>query len=120
MKLVTKSSTESELVAVEESVPYVLWMTTLMQDLNLHVEKPVHIMQDNMSAIGIINNGGSFSRSKHMVARHGFIKQHVELGDITFKHCPGDIMPADMLTKPLDGSRLKKLSKIISLIDTAE
>ena len=110
MKLVTKSSTESELVAVEESVPYVLWMTTLMQDLNLHVEKPVHIMQDNMSAIGIINNGGSFSRSKHMVARHGFIKQHVELGDITFKHCPGDIMPADMLTKPLDGSRLKKLS----------
>jgi len=120
MKLVTKSSTESELVAVEESVPYVLWMTTLMQDLNLHVEKPVHIMQDNMSAIGIINNGGSFSRSKHMVARHGFIKQHVELGDITFKHCPGDIMPADMLTKPLDGSRLKKLSKLISLIDTEE
>jgi hypothetical protein len=30
MKLVTKSSTESELVAVEESIPYVLWMLTLM------------------------------------------------------------------------------------------
>jgi hypothetical protein len=120
MKLETKSSMELELVAAEELVRYVLWMITLMEDLNLHVEKPVHIMQDNMSAIGIINNGGSFSRSKNMVARHGFIKQHVELGDITFKHCPGDIMSADMLTKPLDGSRLKKLSKLVSLIDTAE
>ena len=33
----SKSSTESELIAVEESVPYVLWMLTLMQDLNLYV-----------------------------------------------------------------------------------
>jgi len=84
---VAKSSIESELEAVEEFVPCVLWIT-LMQDLNLNVGKPVHIMQDNLSAIRIINNGGCFSRSKQMVARHGFIKQHVELKDITFKHCP--------------------------------
>jgi hypothetical protein len=84
MKLVTKSSTESELVAVEESVPYVLWTLTLLQDLGLTVRKPVKLMQDNLSAIGIINNGGSFNRSKHMVARHGFVKQHVELGDVIF------------------------------------
>jgi hypothetical protein len=117
MKLVTKSSTESELVAVEESVPYVLWMLTLLQNLNLRVVKPVSVMQDNLSAIGIINNGGSFSRSKHMIARHGFVKQHVDMGDITFKHCPGDVMPADILTKPMEGSRLKKLSAIVSLVD---
>jgi hypothetical protein len=70
-----------------------------------------------MSAIGIINNGGSFSRSKHMIARYSFVKQHMELGDITFKHCPGEVMPADMLTKPLDGTRLRKLSEIINLVD---
>jgi len=33
MKLVTKSSTELEKVAVKESVPYVLWMLSLMKDL---------------------------------------------------------------------------------------
>jgi hypothetical protein len=117
MKLVTKSSTESELVAVEESVPYVLWMLMLFQNLGLRVKKPVDIMQDNLSAIGIIKNGGSFNRSKHMIARHGFIKQHVESGDIIFQHCAGDIMPADILTKLLDGSRLKKLSQLIHLVD---
>jgi hypothetical protein len=118
MKLVTKSSTESELVAVEESVPYVLWILTLLNDLGLIVKKPVKLMQDNLSAIGIIHNGGSFNRSKHMVARHGFVKQHMELGDVIFQHCPGDVMPADMLTKPLDGTRLKKLSELVNLTDT--
>jgi hypothetical protein len=117
MKLVTKSSTESELVAVEESVPYVLWMLTLLKDLELKVTRPVQMMQDNLSAIGIIDNGGSFNRSKHMIARHGFVKQHVDSGDITFVHCPGEVMPADMLTKPLDGPRLKKLSQLINLYD---
>jgi hypothetical protein len=117
MKLVTKSSTESELVAVEESVPYTLWMLMLCQDLQLSIKKPVEVMQDNLSAIGIIDNGGSFNRSKHMIARYQFVKQHVDLGDITFCHCPGETMPADMLTKPLDGSRLKKLSELINLVD---
>ena len=37
MKLVTKSSTESEIVAVEESVPYVLWILTLLDNLGLEV-----------------------------------------------------------------------------------
>jgi hypothetical protein len=117
MKLVTKSSTESELVAVEESVPYVLWMLSLMKDLELKVTRPVKMMQDNLSAIGIIDNGGSFNRSKHMIARQGFVKQHVDSGDIIFVHCPGEMMPADMLTKPLEGTRLKKLSQLINLHD---
>jgi hypothetical protein len=117
MKLVTKSSTESELVAVEESVPYVLWILSLLQDLGLETKKPVKLLQDNLSAIGIIQNGGSFNRSKHMVARYGFVKQHMELGDVAFEHCPGEVMPADMLTKPLDGSRIKKLSELVNLVD---
>ena len=86
MKLVTKSSTESELVAVEESVPYVLWMLSLMNDLELEVTRPVKMMQDKLSAIGIMDNGGSFNRSKHMIARQGFVKQHVDSGDIIIAH----------------------------------
>ena len=52
-----------------------------------------------------------------MVARYGFVKQHMELGDVAFEHCPGEVMPADMLTKPLDGSRIKKLSELVNLVD---
>ena len=77
-------------------------------------------MQNNRSAIDIVNDGGSFNRSKHMVAKHGFVKQHMDLGDVILQHCPGKVMPEDMLTKPFDGTRLKKLSEIINLTDIFE
>jgi hypothetical protein len=41
----------------------------------------------------------------------------MELGDVAFEHCPREVMPADMLTKPLDGSRIKKLSELVNLVD---
>jgi hypothetical protein len=65
------------------------------------------MMQDNLSAIEIIDNGESFDRSKHMIARQGFVKQHVDSGDIIFVHCLGEMMLADITTKPLEGTRLK-------------
>ena len=74
-------------------------------------------MQDNLSAIGIIDNGGSFNRSKQMITCQGFVKQHVDSVDIIFVHCPSEMMPADALTKPLEGTRLKKLSQLINLHD---
>jgi len=35
--------------------------------------------------------------------------------DMTFKHCAGEVMPADMLTKPQDKTR--KQSEIINLVE---
>ena len=53
-----------------------------------------------------------------MVERHGFVKKHMELGDVMFHRCPGEVMPTEMLTKPLDSTRLKKLSELVNLTDT--
>jgi len=72
-------------------------------------------MQDNLSEIGVINNGGSFNRSKHLITRRGFVNHHVEIRDVIFEHCPGEVMPADMLTTPLDGSRLSRLMNPVDL-----
>ena len=52
-----------------------------------------------------------------MVARHGFVKQRMNLGDVILQHCPKEVMPEDLLTKPLDGTRLEKLS-VVNLTDT--
>ena len=77
-------------------------MVSLMKDLELKETIPVKMIQDNLSAIVIIENERSFNRSKHMIARQGFVKQYIDQGDIIFVHCPGEMMPADMLTKPLE------------------
>jgi hypothetical protein len=31
-----------------------------------------------------------------------------------FHHCPGEVMPEYMLTKPLDGTKLKKLIELVN------
>jgi hypothetical protein len=116
-KLVTRSSTESEMVALEESVTFALWLTILLRDFDFNFRLPITIFQDNLSTIGIVMNGGSFNRSKHMITKYAFVKQHVDLGDIELVHCRTQVMAADMLTKPLNGNELKKLSNLVSIVD---
>jgi hypothetical protein len=112
-KLVTRSSTESEMVCLEESVIFALWMSILLRDF-YQFQLPVTIYQDNLSTIGIVMNGGSFNRSKHMISKYAFVKQNVDLGKIQLVHCRTQVMVADMLTKPLGGSDLKKLCDLAS------
>jgi hypothetical protein len=116
-KLVTRSSTESEMVSLEESVTFALWLSALFRDFDFKAKLPVTILQDNLSTIGIVMNGGSFNRSKHMIAKHTFIKQYVDSGEIELVHCRTNLMAADMLTKPLGGADLKKLSDLVFIVD---
>jgi hypothetical protein len=116
-KLVTRSSTESEMVCLEEAVTFALWLKILLRDFDFNFKLPVQILQDNLSTIGIVMNGGSFNRSKHMITKCAFIKQHVDSGDIVLAHCRTNIMAADMVTKPLTGSELKKLSELVFIVD---
>jgi hypothetical protein len=116
-KLVTRSSTESEMISLEESVTFALWLTTLLKDFEFRTILPVTIHQDNLSTIGIVMNGGSFNRSKHMISKYAFVKQYVDSGQIKLVHCRTNVMVADMLTKPLNGSDLKRLSDLVSIVD---
>jgi hypothetical protein len=116
-KLVTRSSTESEMVCLEEAVTFALWLKILLRDFDFNFKLPIKMLQDNLSTIGIVMNGGSFNRSKHMISKCSFIKQHVDSGDIILDHCRTHIMVADMVTKPLTGSELKKLSELVFIVD---
>jgi hypothetical protein len=116
-KLVTRSSTESEMVCLDEAVTYAIWLTSLLRDFKFSIKLPVKMLQDNLSTIGIVLNGGTFARTKHMITKYGYIKQHVDLGNISLEHCRTQVMAADMVTKPLAGTDLKKLSQLICIVD---
>jgi hypothetical protein len=117
LKLVTRSSTESELIALEEACTYALWLSTLLQDLQLSDVKRVTIANDNKSTLHIAKYGGNFSNSKHIINRQQFVSQYLSTNDITLVCCPTDTMPGDMLTKPKPGPTLIKLCKRISITD---
>jgi hypothetical protein len=63
--------------------------------------------QDYMSTFLLAKNGRVLSskRTKHIKAKFFFIKHYHHSGKIDLQYCPTDNMWADILTKPLQGSK---------------
>jgi S-adenosylmethionine:tRNA-ribosyltransferase-isomerase (queuine synthetase) len=66
-KLVTRSSTEAEVVAVHDVLPQMLWTAYFLKGQGVHVSDSI-LFQDNMSAILLEKNGHGLAskRSRHM------------------------------------------------------
>jgi len=95
------SSTESEILALAESLTYLDWVILIYQDLNIDLLYPIVFYQDNLSTISMITNGPQFKRAKHMLVKVNYSKQFIDDGKIVAKHVFTDKMRADHLTKPI-------------------
>jgi hypothetical protein len=107
-KLNTKSSTEAELVGVDDVMPLVLWTRYFLQAQGYEVREN-KVFQDNQSAILLENNGrrSSSRRTRHINIRYFFVTDRVQAKELTVEYCPTDDMLADMFTKPLQGSKFR-------------
>ena len=117
-KLVARSSTESELVAVYYDVlPQVVWTNHFLTAQG-HVVNNI-VYQDNKSSILLEKNGraSSSKRTRHINIRYFSVKDHVDRGTIRIEHCPTKEMIADYFTKPLQGVQFYKLRDHIMNID---
>lgn len=110
-KLVARSSTEAELIALNDGVAQVMWTRNLLQELGL-LDKPTVVFQDNQSTIAIAERGGSATgRTKHIAVRYYYIKERLDELDIAIQYLPTENMVADILTKPLTGKLFVKQRK---------
>ena len=105
-KLNTRSSTEAELVAVDDCMSQVLWTKYFLEEQGCPTQAHI-ILQDNTSAIKLENNGQKSmgQRSRHINNRYFFITDQVKKGNATMEHCPTDDMEGDHMSKPLQGSK---------------
>jgi hypothetical protein len=117
-KLVTRSSTECEVVGTHDVMPQILWTAHFLKAQGQQITDSV-LYQDNLSAMFLEKNGraSSSKRTRHMNLRYFFIKDHIDNGDIVLEHCPTEEMLADFFTKPLQGSLFYKLRDLIMNID---
>ena len=116
-KINTKSSTEAELVGVDDAMTFIIWMRhffeSQVRDLNnASLLKPlgneVILEQDNTSAIQLARNGwrSSGRRTKHINVRYFYITDRLKAGEVTrVVHKPTEVMESDFLTKALQGQR---------------
>jgi hypothetical protein len=109
-KINTKSSTEAELVGVNDVMPQVLWTRYFLEAQGYGVKESV-IYQDNKSTILLAENGKASSgrRTRHINIRYFFVKDRIASGEVRIEHCPTKEMVADFFTKPLQGSQFVKL-----------
>ena len=113
-KLNTKSSTESELVGVDDAATMILWTKLFLEAQGYKINKNV-VYQDNKSAILLEKNGkrSSSKRTRHLNIRYFFVTDQIEKGNMCIEYCPTGEMVADFMTKPLQGKLFAKMKKLI-------
>jgi hypothetical protein len=112
-KLNTRSSTEAELVGVDNSMALVVWTRNFLQAQGLKVTDNI-MYQDNQSAMLLEHNGRSSSgrRTQHIDIHYYFVTDRIKRGDLRVEYCNTDDMIGDF-TKPVQGSKFRKFQTIV-------
>jgi hypothetical protein len=116
-KLVAKSSAESELIGLSDSLPQVIWTRNWLISQG-YKPKPATVYQDNMSTMALIKKGKSTSmNTRHVNIRYFFAKDRVDSKEIEIKYLNTENMISDIFTKPLQGKRFVELrNKMMNII----
>nr|GEX46151.1 copia protein [Tanacetum cinerariifolium] len=103
-----------EYVSLSACSAQVLWMRTQLTDYGYHFDK-ILIYCDSKSAIAISCNPVQHSRTKHIVVRYHFIKEHVEKGTIELYFVKTDYQLANSFTKALPVDRFNYLVRRLGM-----
>ena len=107
-KLVATSSMHAEVLALFESIPYIIWLRDLLNELGYR-QPPTTVEQDNKSALAIYDQGWNKSnKTRHISVKYSFIIEQIAEGIVKPVYVPSDKMQADILTKPITGARFKE------------
>jgi hypothetical protein len=112
-KIVTKDSTEAELVGMADKMLDVICIAEFLKEQGLDLEIPT-ILQDNKSTIQWVDSASKKLRNKYMLVRQELVKQGIKNGDFKIDYLKTTDMVADILTKPLNGNLFKRLRECLS------
>ena len=113
-KINTRSSTESELVSVDNMMSLILWTRYFLNHQGYKVNDNI-IFQDNKSSMLLERNGKASSgkRTKHINVRYFLFTNRISKGEVQVEWCPTKDMVADFLTKPFQGASFKRFRDLI-------
>jgi hypothetical protein len=107
-KIVSKDSTEAELVALSDKVLSIVQCNEFLRDQGLTVGVPT-VYQDNTSCIQLVTKDGGIFRTKYFNVRRARVRELIDKGIISVTYLETRRMLADLLTKPLQGALFRFL-----------
>jgi hypothetical protein len=112
-KINTKSSAEAEFVALTDSATAALHARQFAIAQGVGV-RAATVLQDNEAAITLAKKGyASSHRSRHIDIKRFWITDRVQRGDLMIEYVPTEEMIADVLTKPMSGSKFEYFRKLL-------
>ena len=108
-KIITRNSTESEIVGLSDGVVWGLFIRSFVEwiknDMNIpDVPEKMIVYQDNEACITMQETGQKNNiRTRHLSVRYYWPREQVQLGLIDIRHVTTDLMLADIGTKPKHG-----------------
>ncbi|GKB16801.1 ribonuclease H-like domain-containing protein [Tanacetum coccineum] len=115
--VVSRSSAEAEYRALASATCEVIWLTNLLQDLNIKIQKPITMFCDNKAAIQIASNPVFHNRTRHFEIDLHFIRDKMIDGIIKPTKIDSANNNADILTKGLAADQHMFLTKKLNLFD---
>lgn len=107
-KIVTKSSTEAELVGLSDTASQAIHLRSFIVAQGYEIG-PVIVYQDNMSCMALVKRGGPTSeRSRHIDIRYFWLKERVDIKEVVIEHLGTERMIANVLTKPVQGAQFER------------
>ncbi len=108
-KVNTRSSTEAELVSIDDIISKVIWTKRFIEAQGFKVNANI-IYRDNQSSMKLEENGkeSSGKRTRHFDIKYFYITDLIKQGEVEIEYCPTDDMMADYMTKPLVGVKYHK------------
>ena len=101
-KINTRSSTEAELVALDNAPAKVLW-TKLFIKAQDHTIRINIVYRDNQSSMKLEQNGkeSSGKRTRHFSIKYFYATDLIKRGMMKIIYCPTELMVGDYMSKPL-------------------
>ena len=113
-KLNTKSSTEAELVGVDDLTPQIMWTKHFLEAQGYPINDNI-VYQDNKSSIQLETNGvkSSSARTRHIKIRYYFVADLQRRKALRIVYETTDTMWGDYFTKPLQGKKFMDMRRMI-------
>ena len=117
-KVNSRSSTEAELISMDDVLSKVQWTKLFMQEQGCNIKQNI-IYRDNTSSMKLEMNGkmSSGKRTRHLEIKYFYVTDLIKRKEIDMKYCPTDLMLADYMTKPLSGTKFHQFRKKIMNIE---
>lgn len=111
---VATSTTEAEIVAASEATKEILWLVKLFKEIRPLACPPI-LQVDNSAAVRLAENPEFHKRTKHIAIKHFFVREKISEKMMGILQVSTEKQVADLMTKPLQKTRLKMLCEKMGL-----